>query len=105
MGLYTRIEAIDRINTLLRTIEQKITTIQKECGFSNLNIDKIQIEARTICVLMNEIIEISNSSDESVCSATYLFFNENISLKEVSMAVKHFISICDNLYISSLKSE
>lgn len=105
MGLYSNIEATRRINTLLKTIEPKIASIQNECGFSNPNVDKIQIEARTISVLMNEIMEIANSSDESVRSATYLFFNEKISLAEVSMALKHFISICDNLYISSLKSE
>lgn len=105
MGLYSNIEATRRINTLLKTIEPKITAIQNECGFSCPNVDKIQIEARTICVLMNEIMEIASSSDESVRSATYLFFNENVSLVEVSMALKNFISICDNLYISSLKSD
>lgn len=105
MSLYSNIEATRRIDTLLKTIEQKITTIQNECGFSCPNVDKIQIEARTICVLMNEIMDIANSSDKSVRSATYLFLNENVSLVEVSMALKNFISICDNLYISSLKSD
>lgn len=105
MGLYSNIEATRRINTLLKTIEPKITEIQNECGFSCPNVDKIQIEARTISVLMNEIMEIAGSSDESVRSATYLFLNEKVSLLEVSMALKNFISICDNLYISSLKSE
>lgn len=105
MELYSNIEATRKINTLLKAIEPKITEIQNECGFSRPNVDKIQIEARTISVLMNEIMEIASSSDELVRSATYLFFNEKINLKEVSMAVKHFISICDNLYISSLKSE
>ena len=105
MSLYSNIEATRRIDTLLKTIEPKITTIQNECGFSCPNVDKIQIEARTICVLMNEIMDIANSSDESVRSATYLFFNENVSLVEVSMALKNFISICDNLYIRSLKSD
>lgn len=105
MSLYSNIEATRRIDTLLKTIEPKITTIQNECGFSCPNVDKIQIEARTICVLMNEIMDIANSSDESVRSATYLFLNENVSLVEVSMALKNFISICDNLYISSLKSD
>ena len=52
---------------------------------------------------MNEIMEIASSSDELVRSATYLFFNENVRLVEVSMALKNFISICENQYISSLK--
>lgn len=103
MGFFSDIDSIRKINTLLKTIEPKITVIQNECGSLRPNVDKIQIEARTICVIMNEILEIADSSGESVRTATYFFFNEKIKLIEISKILAQFISMCDELYINSFK--
>lgn len=97
MGFFSNIGAIQRINTLLKTIEPKVTAIQNECNRSYPNKEKIQIEARTICVLMSEIMDIADSSGESVRSVSYFFFGEKTNLIHISMVLTNLIEMCENL--------
>lgn len=97
MGFFSDLGSISRINTLLKTIEPKVTAIQDECQSLHPNKYKIKNDAHTIGVLMNEIIDIADSAGDSVRSATYFFFNEKTNLPRIALVLADLISMCDDL--------
>lgn len=54
---------------------------------------KIKTDARTICVLMNEILEIADAEGEAVRTATF-FFGNKTNLMEISTVLADLISMC-----------
>ena len=97
MGFFSEIGAIRKINTLLKTIEPKVTAIQNECKTLHPSVEKIKIDARTICVLMNEIMEIADSEGDTVRTATFFFFDEKTNLINISRVLAEMISMCEEL--------
>ncbi len=97
MGFFSGIGAINKINTLLRTIEPKVTAIENECRTLHPSVSKIKKDAHTVCVLMNEIIEIADSAGESVRTATFFFFNEKTNLINISRVLADMISMCNQM--------
>lgn len=94
MGFFSGIGAISKINTLLKTIEPKVTAIENECRTLHPNVSKIKTDARTICVLMNEILEIADTEGEAVRTATFFFFGNKTNLMEISTVLADLISMC-----------
>ena len=97
MGFFSNMGAIQRINALLKTIETKVISIQKEAGSLHPSADKIHVDARTICVLMNEICEIAESHGESVGSISYFFLNRKTNLMEISNFLSDLVDRCDRI--------
>lgn len=97
MGFFSGIGAIRKINTLLKTIEPKVTAIQNESRTLHPSVEKIKIDARTICVLMNEIMEIADSEGDAVRSATFFFFGNKTNLIEISTVLADLISMCEEV--------
>lgn len=103
MGLLTNTEAITKINSLLKAIETKVTAIQYETEASYPSVDKIQADAHIIRILMSDIFDVANSASESVSATSFVFFGENIKLKEIAMILAEFVTMCNDLYMESLK--
>lgn len=103
MGFFSNMEAIQKINTLLKSVETKISSIQKEVDTLHPNADKIKAEAHIICILMGEVCEIAESTGESVNSISYFFFGEKLKLREISMMTAEFVKMCNEFYMESLK--
>lgn len=103
MGLISKIEAIQKINNLLKAIETKLTAIQNEVDALNPSVDRIQADAHLIRILMADVFDIANSASEPVDATSFIFFGENMKLKEISMILAEFVNMCDDLYMESLK--
>lgn len=103
MGLLSNIETIQKINNLLKAVETRVTAIQNEVDALHPNVDKIQADAHIIRILMADVLDIANSDSESVGSSSFIFFGENMKLKEISMILAEFVNMCNDLYMESLK--
>ena len=103
MGLLPKTEAITKINSLLKAIETKVTAIQNETEASHPSVDKIQADAHVIRILMADIFDLSNSASESVSATSFVFFGENMKLREIAMIQAEFVNMCNDLYMESLK--
>lgn len=103
MGLLPKTEAITKINSLLKAIETKVTAIQNETEASHPSVDKIQADAHVIRTLMADIFDLANSASESVSATSFVFFGENMKLREIAMIQAEFVNMCNGLYMESLK--
>lgn len=103
MGLISKIEAIQKINNLLKAVETRVTAIQNEANALHPNVDKIQADAHIVRILMADVLDIANSASEPVGTTSFLFFGENIKIKEISMILAEFVNMCNDLYMESLK--
>ena len=103
MGFLSNMGAIQKINALLKSVEIKIASIQNEAEALHPNVDKIKAEAQIICILMEEVCEIADSTGGSVSSISFFFFGERVKLREISMILAEFVKMCNDLYMESLK--
>lgn len=103
MRLLPKTEAITKINSLLKAIETKVTAIQNETEALRPSVDKIQADAHVIRILMADIFDLANSASESVSATSFVFFGENMKLREIAMIQAEFVNMCNDLYMESLK--
>ena len=103
MVFLSNMGAIQKINALLKSVETKVTSIQNEAEALHPNVDKIKADAHIICILMEEVCEIADSTGDSVSSISYFFFGEQMKLREISMILAEFVKMCNDLYMESLK--
>ena len=103
MGLISKIEAVQKITNLLKAIETRVTAIQNEADALNPSVDRIQADAHIIRILMADVFDIANSASEPVYTISFIFFGENMKLKEISMILADLVNMCNDLYMESLK--
>lgn len=95
MGFFSDHKNIGKINTLLKQIEPKVTTILSEEQSYFPNQEKLRIAAGTISVLMSEIMEIANTSGRPVQLAPYYFLDKKSDLVQIS----NFLAVLVDKYI------
>lgn len=97
MGFFNNVKNVGKINTLLKQIEPKVNAIEYETTSPYPNRNRIRVEAGTISVLMNEIMDIAGASGNSVRLAPYYFFGRKMSLMQISAVLAQLIEMCENL--------
>ncbi|MCF0125957.1 MAG: hypothetical protein HUJ68_09460 [Clostridia bacterium] len=93
--------SIKKINVLLKQIEPKLDFILRETEYPAIaDKNKIFVECRTICVLMNEIMDIVGTSGQMVFLAPYFLKGKKLTLPEISQIVAQIVDkgerICNN---------
>lgn len=97
MGFFNNFRNIGKINTLLKQIEPKVDAIYYETNSPYPNVSRIKMEAATIAVLMNEVLETANASGNSVKLAPYFFHGKKASLEQISAVLVHLVAMAQNL--------
>ena len=97
MGFFDNLRNINKINTLLKQIEPKVNAIEYETQSPFPNRNRIRVEAGTISVLMDEIVNIADSSGRSVQLAPYYFFGRKLSLMDISSILARLIAMTENM--------
>lgn len=103
MGLLSKMEAIHKINNLLKMAETNATSIINEADAQYPNVDKIKANADVICILMGEACDIANSAGEEVNNTSYSFYGEKRSFREITMMLAELVKMCNDLYMESFK--
>ena len=92
MGIYNNYRIIGQINALIKQIEPKIIYIKGELNYPfTANTERLTAECASVAVLMNEILEIINSSPRSVGLAPYYCNGIKWDIKEFAMYVLQLI--------------
>ena len=93
MGFFNDFRNCGKINTLLKQIEPKVDAIYYETNSTYPNVSRIKMEAATIAVLMNEVLEIANASGNSVKLASYYFHGRKASLQQISAVLVQLVEM------------
>ena len=93
MGFFSNLKSINKINVMLKQIEQKVNNIEYELNSPYPNRNRLRVESGTISVLMSEIMDIASSSGNSVLLAPYYFFGNKTNLLEIGMKLAKLVEM------------
>lgn len=97
MGFFSNLGSINKINVLLKQIEPKVESIYHETQSYSPNQNRIKMECQGIGVLMNDIIDIADRSENSVKLAPYYLFGRKMDLVQISSVLIEVIEQCNQL--------
>jgi len=99
MGFFTNYKDIGRINVLVKQIESKLDFIANEAKYPEYaNSQRLKIEARTLVVLMNEIMDIVNENgSRSLFLSPFFIKGNKVTLPELSEMVAHVVETIERL--------
>lgn len=97
MGFFSNMGDINRINTLLKQIEPKVSAILYETQSPYPNINRLKVESSSIVVLMSDIMDIANRAPNSVKLAPYYLMGRKMSLPEISATLAEIVERCERL--------
>lgn len=84
MGFFSNMNAIRKINVLIKQLEPKLDYIASELQYPHsVNKQRLRMECGTVSVLMTEISDILENAGQSVFTATYFFKGRKITIMDL----------------------